>query len=103
MKQSWYKVTISDNIFAGVGSQISAAYTERLPAVAAAGLETVAVFETSFPWGTGDFFFSPAAFPIFADIIARYEGVACPRPSPAGLRHSLGPDDACIRYSALVI
>jgi len=93
MKKSWYRITVSDDIFPGVGAQISDAYVERLPAVASVGPETVAVFETSFPWETGDFFFSPGAFPIFADIIARYDGVACSRPSPAGLR-SLGPDDA---------
>lgn len=93
MKRSWYGITVSDTIFPGVGAQISDAYTERLSTVVAAGLEEVAVFQTSHPWETGDFFFSPEAAPIFADIIARYDGVACSRPSPA-LLVVLGPEDA---------
>lgn len=94
MEKSWSWITLSDKIFSSVGAQISDAFRKRLSEVTFVGPETVAVFMTSFPWETGDFFFSPGALPIFADIIARYEGVACSRPSPAGLLRLLGPDDA---------
>lgn len=94
MEQSWYKITVADTIHPGVAGQIQQACVDRLPAIAAAGPESVAVFGTAAPWETGDLFLSPAAARILKDIVTTYDGAPCPRPSPAGLALLFGEENA---------
>lgn len=91
----WYKITVPGGVPFGIaGGSLNNAYAARLPQVAALGAHSVAVFATTNPRDTGDFYFSPAAALLLADFVIPSGGVPCDRPSRDGLSLLHGPSDA---------
>jgi hypothetical protein len=87
---SWYKVTVPGAEAGAAGQRINEALTKRLEARARIGEDTVGVFRRQDGGETVDFYLSPAAGSILADVIVESAGVQCSQPERKNLVLLLG-------------
>ena len=78
----WFKITVEGGVpFGLAGGAINNRLTEQLPQIVAMGQEKVTVLRTRSPRDTGDFYFSPGASLLLADIVTASAGVPCEEPT----------------------